>query len=716
MNANEFKEYINTKPDKITALRESANKLNFSLKELLDIIVKDFSDEEKARFIFSFEKLSIIFKLEILKSIKNSTIRFDLLKNKKISEKLMHRDIINIINNLSDENKLQILYDNELKQQFQLTIHEIVDIINTMDNHIKEKLLDNKERLLSILENNIYELINIIKKLEDENKRFEYAEIYKLEIDEIVNIVISCSDKKKEEILLSNKYPFDNRNIVIILSKFNVQNLNEFIDNNHIFIENNNIKIYQVVSAFSEDKQVEFISKMDTTNLSFEDKLKCLAVINQNAKKRIDKSILNERYIEVLEMSIIDSTEDYGNINLDLDGDLSKYKDLDDLITIRPQDVPIEKHSKLKELATICPKLKVVDNIGQQYSTAQEFLNGEKWIDEILSNIDSKWSDVKKIAYIDYMIGKRVSYTPDFDTEVFDEASAKAVWKIIDSGYGICYGVAQLEQYILKRVGIESELVSSEDHTFLKLKNITIPGEDGTSMVGDSIIDPTWNLSAHRYNMYPNYFLKNYEEIRKCDIEKDGTDGEYHKNDEAFSTPTIEIEEKVLREIFKSLGLTRKDGIFLVGDLMEQSDELAKKNISLEQKLEEQLSLLQKVNPNFATCQNSTISILSDILLDHPEMSFKRVVINRVYNKNDKNKTPAIYIYCDLGDEKDIFFVSEPGSGAFSKMNKDDFIKCYECYDYDLKKAKGIRPWEKRAIDTEKNLNNSSRIATEGGR
>ena len=33
-------------------------------------------------------------------------------------------------------------------------------------------------------------------------------------------------------------------------------------------------------------------------------------------------------------------------------------------------------------------------------------------------------------------------------------------------------------------------------------------------------------------------------------------------------------------------------------------------------------------------------------------MNFKRIVINRVYNKNDKKKTPAIYIYCDLDDEK----------------------------------------------------------------
>jgi len=715
VNAKEFEQYIKTKSDKNTAIRESTDELNFSIKEFIDIIIRVFSDEEKASFILSFENIAIYNKLDIFNSIKNSTIRFDLFKNKNFNEKLTHYNIIDIIHNLSDEIKLQILYDNDLRQQFQLASYEIVDIINSMASHYRETLLDKKEKLLSIVGNYTYDLTKIIINLENENKRLEYADIYELEIHNISDIVISCSDKKKEEILLSNKYAFDNYYFEQILSSFNIQNLNAFIDNNQIFIEKNSIKIYQVVNNLSEDKQVEFISKMETTSLSFKDKLKCLVVINQNAKKRIDRSLLNERYKEVLEISLIDSIEDkdFGKINLDLDGDLNKYRDLDELISIRPQSVPIEKHNKLKELATICPDLKVKDNIDFAYSTTQEFLNGEKWIDEILSNIDSNWTDVKKIAYIDYMIGKKVSYTPDFDTEVFDKESARVLWKIIVSGYGVCNGIAQLEQYILKRVGIESECVSSGNHSFLKLKNITIPRENGTSVVGDSIIDPTWNLAAHRYNSYPNYFLRSYEEIRKHDIKKDGTDREIHKNDEAFSTPTIEIEEKVLRETFKSLGLTREDGTFLVGNLIEQSDKIANKNISLEQKFEEQLSLLQKVNPNFDTCQNSTVLILSDILLNHPEMNFKRIVINRVYNKNDKKKTPAIYIYCDLDDEKNIFFVSEPGSGTFSKMNKEDFIKCYDCYEYDLKEAKGIRPWEKGAIDIEKDINNSSVIATE---
>ena len=91
-------------------------------------------------------------------------------------------------------------------------------------------------------------------------------------------------------------------------------------------------------------------------------------------------------------------------------------------------------------------------------------------------NIQEDWSDLQKIAYIDYRIGKKISYTPDFNTEVSNDGAARALWKIIASGYGVCNGIAQIEQYMLKRVGIESEMVSAETHAFLKVtSNFTSP-------------------------------------------------------------------------------------------------------------------------------------------------------------------------------------------------------------------------------------------------
>ena len=142
--------------------------------------------------------------------------------------------------------------------------------------------------------------------------------------------------------------------------------------------------------------------------------------------------------------------------------------------------------------------------------------------------------------------------------------------------------------------------------------------------------------------------------------------------------------------------------------MIKVSDEIAGKNIPLEQKVSEQLKLLQEMHPDFDKCQNSTISILAGNILNHPEMNFEKLVVNRVYNKNDERKTPSVYVYCDIGNEQNVFYVAEPGTGEFIKLSKQNFIENYECYEKDLEKTEGIRPWEKGALDIEKDLNQSS--------
>ena len=53
-------------------------------------------------------------------------------------------------------------------------------------------------------------------------------------------------------------------------------------------------------------------------------------------------------------------------------------------------------------------------------STGKEFIEGENWIESVLSTIKPEYSKAQKIAIIDNAIGRRVSYSPDFDTEVFE--------------------------------------------------------------------------------------------------------------------------------------------------------------------------------------------------------------------------------------------------------------------------------------------------------
>ena len=364
----------------------------------------------------------------------------------------------------------------------------------------------------------------------------------------------------------------------------------------------------------------------------------------------------------------------------------------------------------------VCPNLNVTNivvrssmRISRTYtSTGQEFLNAEKWIDDVIARIDSKWSDVQKLAFIDYSIGKRVSYSPDFDTEVENKDDQRALWKIIDSGYGTCVGIAQIEQYILSKEGIESELIGTGSHCYLKVNGIDIPKGDGTNVVGDTLVDPTWNLASNRYDAYPNHFCKSYEEIRKFDILQDGTDKECHKNDEELKdVETIEMEEDVVREVYKSIGLTNEDKTFPISSMMKKSDEIAKSNIKLEEKLKQELDIVKEFHPDFATCQNSSISIIAGNILNHKEMEFDKIVANRVYKRDDKDKKSVMYIWAVMGN-KEAFYVADPDLSEFIPMDRQDFVDKYECYQNDLDKSRGIRPWDSLQKEKEEDLNRSS--------
>lgn len=204
-------------------------------------------------------------------------------------------------------------------------------------------------------------------------------------------------------------------------------------------------------------------------------------------------------------------------------------------------------------------------------STIEEYKQGEEWIRSVIEKLNPEWTDIEKVAYIDNAIGKQVSYCPDFDTEVFNAGNARALWKIISSGYGVCNGIANIEQYILKQIGIKVEKISSKNHAFLKLIDIEIPTEENGLQKGNTILDPTWNLSAHRYGARPENFCISYEEARKHDIKGNGEDSNAHKNDDKLQDATLMLDDKSLRQVFSNIGIVQENGEFPIGKLIEQS-------------------------------------------------------------------------------------------------------------------------------------------------
>ena len=242
---------------------------------------------------------------------------------------------------------------------------------------------------------------------------------------------------------------------------------------------------------------------------------------------------------------------------------------------------------------------------------------------------------------------------------------------------------------MLHRVGIESDVVGSGSHAFLKVKDIELPLTNGNMVKGDTIVDPTWNLTTHRYGGRPSHFCISYEQARQSDVDDEGKDHQSHKNDEELQDATLSLDDQSLRKLYTSVGLADEKGQFPIKGLIEKSKLIDETYASESSKnIETQFLLLAKTCPEFATCQNSSMSILKDILLSNGNIQFNRCVVNRVYTRTDKRKRPVMYVFIDSDEIGKKFYVANKEQGRFIGLSQEEFIKQFECYETDLEKNK----------------------------
>ena len=165
-------------------------------------------------------------------------------------------------------------------------------------------------------------------------------------------------------------------------------------------------------------------------------------------------------------------------------------------------------------------------------------------------------------------------------------------------------------------------------------------------------------------------------EARKRDIDEEKRDHECHKNDEELQDATLNLDEQSLRNLFTSVGLADKEGQFPVKNLLEKSkllDEFYAGDPA--QNIVKQFLLLSKVCPEFATCQNSSMSILSNILLSNENLEFNKCAVNRVYARTDKSKRPILFVYINSNELGNKFYFANKDEGQFVELPQEEFIK-----------------------------------------
>lgn len=675
--------------------------------DLMDLMNEFLETQQRANLfnVGYYKNLSVGDKLTvIINSIDNDDIKLKLIENPNFTVNLSRGDILYIIEKSSDNLKLKII-----KQEYSMQIHEIgnsiYQIINSLENKNKKEILLDKQ-FINKLNLKKSDVAYIIESFEEEQTKLMFIDYYRKEFQgsDIGIILRTFSDKSKIEILLEDKYKLDSKTIQNILGTLSVDAFIEVIKNNKKFLDENEIEIFEITRWYSSESQLKFLSEFENMNLDIKEKRRILATLTGETKREIDISKFPKEYITAIEQDT-----EKGFIDVDLNQDLEVYKGLDKLLRMKTTDM--SKKEKFIKLCQMCPQMGVRGDFKVDYSTGEDYIYTENWIKELLSNIKDEWTTIQKIAFIDNAIGKKVSYDPTFDTEVFDELGSRGLWRIIHSGYGVCNGIAQVEKYILDKIGIKTERISGREHAFLKVKNIKWVTKNGELKQGDTILDPTWNLRAHKYGFKPENFCRSYDEIRKSDIGDDGIDCEAHKNDRDLASCKLDLDDETLRDVFSSIGLADKYGNFPILQFAHMSESLDSFKFSEEVSITAQLKALAKYYPKFATSINETTSILRGISLNQKNQNFKRCVVNRVYKRNDKSKRPILYVYVDFPEAGNKFYVADKAEEKFIEMPQEEFEEKFECYQKDMEKLKGCRPWEELA-QTEK-INESKQIPEE---
>lgn len=586
-----------------------------------------------------------------------------------------------------DSTKKYVLNNSELLNKISINVRYIRKIILSLSNDSKIEILSNKE-LIKQFRLTSFDIAELIADIKNDEIKYQFAKDYELSEYETSQVIQSLSDEKKKDILLKDKHGLGYRYIVDIISSFGLNAMIEFVNNEQIFLQGKGIKPFHFIQKMSYEKQLEIAENIDKLNLPEGEKRRIFASLKNETKQAIDFESVDKKYRYLLGIESSEEIQLGDKIIPKLGEDLTQYKDLDELLSINPLQMikSDEDREHLLKLCEICPNLQIRDNLSIGISSGKEYIQGEEWISSVLNDIHPEWTDVQKMAHIDTAIGKRISYSPEFGTEVEKTEDVRALWKIIVKGYGVCNGIAQVEKYLLQRVGIESELVSGQHHSFLKVKNIAIPTQCGI-VQGDTLVDPTWNLTASRFGAMPQHFCKSYEELRKVDIDEAGKDHRCHKNEGLEQIKTINMDIGSLRDLYKSIGIANEDGEFPIGELIVQARKIDETSNDIKSNIKSKFELLKKWCPEFATCQNSAITVIKDILFETNEyFDFKKCIASRVYEKTDYEKKAVLYICVELEGAEKLFFYADKEIGEFVQLSQQEFETKFECYDKDLEK------------------------------
>ena len=420
MNSEDLKKLLLTSDDKFSLFADPKllDQYNMTVGELGKLINEFLTDSEKARLfqIEYFKNANSYTKRCIMDNISDSNILLRVLEEPGLLDNVDTSYLRDAIIRLSDDAKQKILHNKEFFKKHEFYSFEIIKIIDSLSEENKVAILSDNSLTTDTFKLDKHDLENIIESLQKDEDKMLLMDKYTFDNYISANIIKTMNDINKEKLVL-NMGKLEPYQIKQILTTFEANNLLGFFEKNGEFCKNNKIEPYEVISELPAEKQLQIALSLTTRDFSIDDKRKIFATLGNEVKEKLNKDDYPQEFQGALNVK-----SDGKHVVVELDGNPQDYAGLDELMSIKPENFTKEQKDKVKQFCSVCPNMYIDNDLGNGAiisSKGKEFIEGENWIESVLSTIKPEFSKAQKIAIIDNAIGKRVSYSPDFDTEVF---------------------------------------------------------------------------------------------------------------------------------------------------------------------------------------------------------------------------------------------------------------------------------------------------------
>lgn len=293
----------------------------------------------------------------------------------------------------------------------------------------------------------------------------------------------------------------------------------------------------------------------------------------------------------------------------------------------------------------------------------EEYFSGEKYLRDILDGLDSSWNEEQKYRYLYLKTGEMLSY--DLNVLSYQknasthEQYSRNIFTSISNNWGICASFASIYDYLCYRSGLESMVLSEDDHDYVLITD---------SQGRDYLTDPTFDSAKVKFGLRTTNYATSKEEFE--------SNSHNLKESEVSEYEFSSMDSKQIEDLDRSIGyLDNFDGEYIDDKLSRLANNL--KGETNAEKLKDFLERIKGVKTIGRVTDSDYIEIINWILSKSSDREFADGVDISSFVYEDTKELPRRILFKvqDNGEDTKTYIELDYKSKAYKEVDESDILK-----------------------------------------